>query len=118
MEHPGARLSLYAIEWGVVQFGQSSASTFPASSRRPAFSPAGRGISRKHTAVRAKLHHCHGVKARRVAGNSRPVGGLDALQLALAVLLALRHDGGTKAGAEGFGQFVKLGVAINLDGLL
>ena len=37
-------------------FGQSGAS-IPASSRRPAFSPAGRGISRKHTAVRAKLHH-------------------------------------------------------------
>src|SRR5258708_22579103 len=114
MEHPGARLSLYAIEWVVVQFGQSSASTFPASSPRPAFSPAGRGISRKHTAVRAKLHHYHGVKARRVAGNSRPVGGLDALRPALPVLLALRHDGGAEAGSEVFGPFVKLRVAVNL----
>jgi hypothetical protein len=43
----------------VVQSDKSSGSSFPASSRRPAFSPAGRGISRKRTAVRAKLHHYH-----------------------------------------------------------
>jgi len=43
---------------------------------------------------------------------------LDALRPALPVLLTLRHDGGTEAGSEVFGQFVQLGVAINLDGLL
>jgi hypothetical protein len=34
------------------------------------------------------------------------------------LLLALRHDGRSEAAAEVFRQFVKLGVAINLDGLL
>jgi hypothetical protein len=39
-----------------VQFEESGTPSFPASSRRPAFSPAGRGISPAHTAVRVKLH--------------------------------------------------------------
>jgi hypothetical protein len=34
------------------------------------------------------------------------------------VLLALGHDGRAETGAEIFGQFVELGVAIDLDGLL
>jgi len=32
------------------------------------------------------------------------------------LLLALGHDGGTEAAAEVFGQFVELGVAIDLNG--
>src|SRR5260370_7472752 len=112
MEHPEAGLSLYAMEWVVVRLGQSSASIFRASSRRPAFSPAGRGISRKHTAVRAKLHHYHGVKARRVAANSRPVGGLDALRPTLPVLLHLGHNAGTEAGSKVFWPFLNLEVPV------
>jgi hypothetical protein len=42
---------------------------------------------------------------------------LDALGAALFLLLTLGHDGGTQAAAEVIGQFVKLGVTINLDGL-
>jgi hypothetical protein len=42
---------------------------------------------------------------------------LEAL-LGLFSLLALRHDGGTKSGSQIVGKFVKLGVAINLNGLL
>src|SRR5437879_3695077 len=49
---------------------------------------------------------------------SRMTGRLHALRPALPVLLALGHDGGTQPRAEIFGQFVELGVAINLDGLL
>src|SRR5271165_2899528 len=41
-----------------------------------------------------------------------------ALGAALLVLLALGHDGRSQAAAEVFGQFVELGVAVNLDGLL
>jgi hypothetical protein len=44
--------------------------------------------------------------------------GLHALRPTFPVLPALRHDGGTEAGTEVFGKFVKLGVAIDLDGLL
>jgi len=43
---------------------------------------------------------------------------LHALRATLFLLLALGHDGGTEAAAEVFGQFVKLGVTINLDCLL
>jgi hypothetical protein len=43
---------------------------------------------------------------------------LHALWAALLVLLALGHDGGTKTAAEVFREFVQLGIAINLDGLL
>jgi hypothetical protein len=43
---------------------------------------------------------------------------LNALGPALLVLLALSHDGGTQPRAKIVGQFVKLGVAVNLDGLL
>src|SRR5271157_1523558 len=42
---------------------------------------------------------------------------LHALRAALPVLLALGHDGRTQPCAEVFRQFVKLGVAIDLDGL-
>jgi hypothetical protein len=34
------------------------------------------------------------------------------------LLLALGHDGGTKAGSEVVGKFVKLGAAVNLNGSL
>ena len=34
------------------------------------------------------------------------------------MLLALGHDSGSKAGSKVFGKLVKLGIAINLDGLL
>jgi hypothetical protein len=43
---------------------------------------------------------------------------LHALRATLFLLLALGHDGGTEAAAKVFRQFVKLGVTINLDGLL
>jgi hypothetical protein len=43
---------------------------------------------------------------------------LDALRAALFVLLAFDHDGGAEAGSEVFGEFVELGVAVDLDGLL
>src|SRR5712671_3189872 len=43
--------------------------------------------------------------------------GSNALRPALLVLLALGHNGGTQPRAKIFGQFVKLGVAINLNGL-
>jgi len=42
----------------------------------------------------------------------------DALWSAFLMLLAFRHDRGTKPGAEIVWQFVQLRVAINLDGLL
>jgi hypothetical protein len=42
----------------------------------------------------------------------------DALRTALFVLLALPHDGRAETGAEVLGQFVELGVSIDLDGLL
>jgi hypothetical protein len=42
----------------------------------------------------------------------------DALGTAFLVLLALGHDGGTEAAAKIFGEFVELGIAVNLDGLL
>ena len=41
-----------------------------------------------------------------------------ALRAALLVLLTLRHDRRTEPAAKVFGEFVELGVAINLDGLL
>src|SRR5580698_10557764 len=41
-----------------------------------------------------------------------------ALGAAFLVLLALGHDGGSQPAAEIFGQFIELGVAIDLDGLL
>ncbi len=34
------------------------------------------------------------------------------------MLLALCHDGGAEAGAQVFGEFVKLGVAVDLNSLL
>jgi hypothetical protein len=34
------------------------------------------------------------------------------------MFLALCHDGGTEAGAQVFGEFVKLGVAVDLNSLL
>jgi hypothetical protein len=40
------------------------------------------------------------------------------LWAALLVLLAFGHDGGTQAAAEVFGEFVELGVTVNLDGFL
>jgi hypothetical protein len=40
------------------------------------------------------------------------------LRSALFLLLALGHDGGTEAAAKIFGEFVELGIAVNLDGLL
>jgi hypothetical protein len=43
---------------------------------------------------------------------------LNALGPALFLLLALGHDGGTEAAAKVFGEFVELGIAVNLDGLL
>jgi hypothetical protein len=44
--------------------------------------------------------------------------GLYGLRGPLLVLLALFHDGATEAGAKVFGQLVKLGVAVNLNGFL
>jgi hypothetical protein len=46
------------------------------------------------------------------------IGLLYALRTALFLLLALGHDGGAEAATKVFGQFVKLGVAIDLDGFL
>ena len=40
------------------------------------------------------------------------------MRAALFMLQALRHDRGTQAAAEVFGQFVELRVAVNLDGFL
>src|SRR5215469_12355417 len=50
-----------------------------------------------------------------VAGKLR---ALHVLRPALAVLLTLRHDRRTEPAAEVFRKFVKLGIAIDLDGLL
>jgi hypothetical protein len=51
--------------------------------------------------------------------NTAPVGcELDVLRAAFFMLLAFGHDGGAEASAEVVGQFVKLGIAINLNGLL
>jgi hypothetical protein len=52
-----------------------------------------------------------------VSGNNRGDLQLNAL-LGLFSLLALRHDCRAKPCAQIVGQFVKLGVAINLNGLL
>ena len=43
---------------------------------------------------------------------------LHALWASLLVLLALGHDGGTEPAAEVLGQFVELGIAVDLDRLL
>lgn len=43
---------------------------------------------------------------------------LHTLRTAFSLLLALRHDRGAQPAAEVFGKFVKLGVAVDLDGLL
>jgi hypothetical protein len=43
---------------------------------------------------------------------------LNAFGPPLFVLLAFGHDGGTQPRAEIVGKFVKLGVAVNLNGLL
>src|SRR6267378_1059646 len=43
---------------------------------------------------------------------------LYAVRTALFLLLALCHDGGAEAGPQVFGQFVELGVAVDLNRLL
>src|SRR4029077_613793 len=43
--------------------------------------------------------------------------GLNALLAFLLVLLTFRHNGRTKSAAQIVGQFVKFGVAVDLDGL-
>src|ERR1700687_6504959 len=51
-----------------------------------------------------------------MAGRLKP--DLNALGTALFVLLALGHDRRSQPAAEVFGQFIELGIAVNLDGFL
>src|ERR1700722_5490595 len=63
-----------------------------------------------------------GISSRKGNRARRRIGwklrSLHALWSAFFLLLAFHHDGGTQATAQIVGQFVKLGVAVDFDGLL
>jgi hypothetical protein len=63
---------------------------------------------------RSEIRNCR----KKPPARSHLISSLNALRAALFVLLALGHNGGAKTAAEIIGQFVKLGVTVNLDGFL